>query len=254
MIDLHTHTTWSDGRFSPEQIIKAAIVADLTHIAITDHYFTTKLISSCSYVDTDQVKAYVAHIRELAARYADRIRVLAGLEIDFSSRTRIEPLLEDVHKSTRDSTVRLINCPDFVLFEYVDNRQWYGHPLEKLLALRPQIDVPVGLAHNFLAHNFAPIMSAEELVATLERHRIFVELNTGRSGVASCPQTGSHVPFYRFPVAYNDALWAAFQRSRVLFSIGSDIHHSLAGVGDVQDAWDFVRERGLTDRLITNYI
>jgi len=35
--DLHIHTTASDGRLSPVSIIKAAIEAGLSHIAITDH-------------------------------------------------------------------------------------------------------------------------------------------------------------------------------------------------------------------------
>ncbi|CUH96169.1 hypothetical protein P22_2257 [Propionispora sp. 2/2-37] len=36
-IDLHIHTTASDGRYSPEEIIVQAQKAGLTHIAITDH-------------------------------------------------------------------------------------------------------------------------------------------------------------------------------------------------------------------------
>lgn len=35
--DLHIHTTASDGRFTPAQIIKQAIEARLSYIAITDH-------------------------------------------------------------------------------------------------------------------------------------------------------------------------------------------------------------------------
>jgi len=36
-IDLHIHTTYSDGSFSPEKIVDAAIDAGLDAIAITDH-------------------------------------------------------------------------------------------------------------------------------------------------------------------------------------------------------------------------
>ena len=243
MIDLHTHSTWSDGRFSPEQIVRAAIAAGLSHVAITDHYFTTKLASGRFYVGPDQASEYVAHIRELAIRYAAQISVLAGLEIDFSGRARIEPLLE--------GSDRLVDHLDLLLFEYVDDQTWYGYPLEKLLALRSEIDVPVGLAHNFLARNYAPIMPAKELVRTLEQYHIFVELNTGRSGVTTCPQTGERVPFYRYSDAYNAALWDALRHSRVLFSIGSDIHNSWADMARLRDAWNFLHERGLLDRLVT---
>ena len=36
-IDLHIHTTYSDGVFSPEKVVDAAIDAGLDAIAITDH-------------------------------------------------------------------------------------------------------------------------------------------------------------------------------------------------------------------------
>ena len=35
--DLHVHTTFSDGRLTPEEIVAAAKEADLSYIAITDH-------------------------------------------------------------------------------------------------------------------------------------------------------------------------------------------------------------------------
>ena len=35
--DLHVHTTFSDGRLSPEEIVAAAKKAGLTYIAISDH-------------------------------------------------------------------------------------------------------------------------------------------------------------------------------------------------------------------------
>ena len=37
MIDLHVHTTASDGQFTPSQIIQMAVDKDLSRIAITDH-------------------------------------------------------------------------------------------------------------------------------------------------------------------------------------------------------------------------
>ncbi|MCR4742434.1 MAG: PHP domain-containing protein [Treponema sp.] len=37
MIDLHVHTTASDGQFTPSQIIQMAVEKGLTRIAITDH-------------------------------------------------------------------------------------------------------------------------------------------------------------------------------------------------------------------------
>ncbi|MCD7774480.1 MAG: PHP domain-containing protein [Clostridiales bacterium] len=36
-IDLHTHSTCSDGTFTPEEIIKKAYELGLAAVAITDH-------------------------------------------------------------------------------------------------------------------------------------------------------------------------------------------------------------------------
>ena len=36
-IDLHCHTTASDGAFSPTQIVERAIKREITHLAISDH-------------------------------------------------------------------------------------------------------------------------------------------------------------------------------------------------------------------------
>ena len=35
--DLHIHTRFSDGSFTPEEVIKGAIAAQLSCVAITDH-------------------------------------------------------------------------------------------------------------------------------------------------------------------------------------------------------------------------
>ena len=49
MIDLHIHTTASDGEFSPTEIVNKAINMGLTHIAITDHDTVNGLDEAMSY-------------------------------------------------------------------------------------------------------------------------------------------------------------------------------------------------------------
>ena len=63
-IDLHIHTTASDGRFSPEEIVKKAARLGLTIIAISDH-------------DTvDGIALALA-----AARAFPQLRIIPGVEI-----------------------------------------------------------------------------------------------------------------------------------------------------------------------------
>jgi predicted metal-dependent phosphoesterase TrpH len=63
VIDLHLHTTASDGRSTPEELVARTAAAGLTTIAVTDH-------------DT---LAAVPAVRETAGKAG--IRVIAGLEI-----------------------------------------------------------------------------------------------------------------------------------------------------------------------------
>lgn len=63
MIDLHLHTTASDGRLTPAQLVARAKAAGLTTISVTDH---------------DTVAA-IAEVTELAA--AIGVRVIPGIEV-----------------------------------------------------------------------------------------------------------------------------------------------------------------------------
>src|SRR5210317_1547989 len=37
MIDLHTHSTFSDGSYTPEEVVQMGVEAGLTGMALTDH-------------------------------------------------------------------------------------------------------------------------------------------------------------------------------------------------------------------------
>ena len=232
LINLHNHSTWSDGQYTPEQLVKAGIVNRLTHIGISDHFYTAKLTVPLFYVDVDEIEAYVADLRRVADLFADHIQVLAGLEIDWSPRAipRLEALWPEVDQL------------DYVLFEYVQNAEWYGESLEALLEVLPHIHIPVGLAHNDLCHNFGSLYTPEQLVELLEKHHIFVEVSTGQATTTYNRTDPQHIQLW-------DAL--AAPQSTVRFSVGSDTHNRIDDIGNVAGAHRFLQERGLLDRLIT---
>lgn len=228
-INLHNHTTWSDGAFPPDLLVRAAIVHGLTHLGISDHYYTTKLGLPQFYVGANDVAAYLADLRALAAAHADRIAVLAGLEVDWSPRSRAQlPALWP-----------LLDAFDYVLFEYVGDPAWGGDSLHALGEALPRTHVPVGLAHNDLCANFAAL-GPPALVALLERHGIFVELSTS-------PATA----YYERDDERTRRLWDLLARSTVSFSVGSDTHAQIDDVGHVDGAHRFLAERDLLGRLIT---
>lgn len=251
MINLHNHTIYSDGAFAPETIVLAAIEAGLTHVGISDHFKTAKLGPRAQYIALEELSDYIRHIRALAARYAPQISVLAGLEIDFSERTPLDQLW------LRGFSRTPLNDLDYVLFEYVGDPEWKGLPLTALFSYRRWIRVPVGLAHSFWARSFASLMPADELARALEKHEIFLELCTSEYHGLESPLTDERVPYYRYPDPYHEALLESFkcfdtkQGGQVLFSIGSDTHNAIAEVAAVNDAWAFLQENGLANRLVT---
>lgn len=230
LINLHNHSTWSDGHYSPEQLVRMGIVSGLTHLGISDHYYTAKLVAEGTYVDIDELEAYVADLGHIAEVYAGQIHVLAGIEVDWSPRAA----------GVLSALWPVIDQLDYVLFEYVESEPWAGYSLEDLLAVLPLIHIPVGLAHNNLSENFAPSRTPGELVSVLQEHQIFVELSTS-------PLT----QYYRDTDPYSLRLWGSLVESQVRFSIGSDTHGFIDHVANVRDAHRFLEERGALGRLIT---
>ena len=80
MRDLHTHTTYSDGAASPEEMVRAAIDMGLDEIGISDHSYTFFDESYC--IKKDMIESYKREINALKEKYKDDISVLCGVEQD----------------------------------------------------------------------------------------------------------------------------------------------------------------------------
>ena len=80
--NFHTHSTWCDGKASPEEMIRGAIDRGFDTLGFSSH----AMLPADPYdwtLTTATLPAYAAEIRALAAKYADRIRILLGVEADF---------------------------------------------------------------------------------------------------------------------------------------------------------------------------
>ena len=76
--DLHMHTTWSDGKYSTEEMIQAARQRGYKYVAITDH---SKSLGVAGGLSDQDLLRHTDECRALGSRYPD-IRVLAGTEVD----------------------------------------------------------------------------------------------------------------------------------------------------------------------------
>ena len=225
MMNLHNHTTFSDGAFTCEEIISAAIEADLDTVAITDHFMTRKTRS----LGLDNLHEYTNLLKSLKEEHSGKIGILCGLEVDTSpDRTDLDAL----------ATAELPGV-DFLLFEYVQDSVWGGLPLWEAVNYRKNFDCHVGLAHTDIGKVFAHIPT-DELIGMLEASEIFIELTTGSRN------TKFGKPYYHFAPDFFEAI-----RGRaVSLSVGTDTHSSLQEVGGVEDAFAFIEKQELSDNLI----
>ena len=88
--DLHTHTTFSDGVNTAEEMVQAAIAAGLTEFGISDHSFTSFDPGYC--MPPEKYPEYVQTIRLLQKKYFGQINLKCGLELDYYSEDAPEGL------------------------------------------------------------------------------------------------------------------------------------------------------------------
>lgn len=79
MLDLHSHTTASDGTLSPEQLVALASEAGITMLAITDHDTMAGYLSIEQ--DFNQVNVAKTNCQQLSANQTNNIRLIAGVEV-----------------------------------------------------------------------------------------------------------------------------------------------------------------------------
>ena len=80
-IDSHIHSTYSDGNTPPKGMVEAALEKGLHQINFTDHMpmpFSTRYA-----MDVDQLPNYRKEIQGLAKRFAPKIRITMGLEMEY---------------------------------------------------------------------------------------------------------------------------------------------------------------------------
>ncbi|MDO4748854.1 MAG: histidinol-phosphatase [Eubacteriales bacterium] len=82
-VDLHIHTIFSDGKNTPEEIVKSAIVQGISVIGFSDHSYTAFDESYC--IGKDKINEYINDINSLKEKYKECIELRLGIEQDFYS-------------------------------------------------------------------------------------------------------------------------------------------------------------------------
>jgi len=212
LVDLHIHTTFSDGYSTPTSVIEKAIAKNLKHICITDHYSTSKPALGTR----DELENYHQILTELKREFSSKIHVSVGIEVDLLSISSLDML-------------KTISW-DLVLFEYVFTASNWEETFKKVIKFKQccKSDYNVGLAHT----RFSRVTHSkfEHVMNSIRENEIIIELNTRYKN-------------------YLDT-WFNYLDDQNWYSIGSDAH-SLDRVGDVSGALAFLYNRNIpVNRII----
>jgi DNA polymerase (family 10) len=144
--DLHTHTTWSDGTASIQQMAEAAIARGRKILAITDHSGGLGVASGLSI---ERLRQQRQEIDEVQGRLGNQILLLQGSEIEIHADgtldypdevlAELDIVIASLHTSLRQErsvvTARLLRA---IRSPYVDV---IGHPSGRLMPNREGADL-----------------------------------------------------------------------------------------------------------------
>lgn len=219
--DLHAHTYYSFcGKDAPETIVEAAIAGGIKLFGITDHNYGVGYARHSVFVATAQeeltsyegtLRRYYDHINLIREKYADRIRVLRGIELC-------------TLKSAQHPNYALPDGTDVSFFDYclLEN---LDHPTSvtggDLFGYAKRCGCPtVGVAHTDLfAHAARLGVDALDYFKRMADENIFWEMNVSYDSIHKYRQHDYMLTFFDNPEQQE-----IVRKSGVRVSVGFDGH------------------------------
>ncbi len=82
---MHTHTTFGDGKSSPEEMVCSALDMGCATLGISEHAYSQFAGAEEWCMGLEGQKQYAAQVLRLREKYAGRIKLLLGVELDYYS-------------------------------------------------------------------------------------------------------------------------------------------------------------------------
>lgn len=120
--NLHTHTVFSDGKNTVEEMVKQAINLGFSSIGISDHSETDCDLSYC--MRSRDYEKYFAEINRVKNLYSDKIDVLTGMELDYCSeidRRNFDYIISSVHYLIEKGNVYAIDHARDIQLDCINN-------------------------------------------------------------------------------------------------------------------------------------
>ncbi len=125
--DFHTHTTFSDGANTPEEMVNAALALGMTALGFSDHSEMPPRCCGTSDMSKAAENAYRAEVSRLREKYADRLPIFLGIEQDSISPTApagYDYVIGSVHGIRVQGVYRGVDTSEARFLETV--REYFG--------------------------------------------------------------------------------------------------------------------------------
>ncbi|HEV7640917.1 MAG TPA: DNA polymerase/3'-5' exonuclease PolX [Gaiellaceae bacterium] len=154
--DLHTHTTWSDGKDSLEDMVAAAIARGYAYYAICDH--SQRLRGELLFQQAEQIDA----LNELVAPF----RILKGIEVNVRPDGTLDVSEEEL--ATRDWVVASVHS------------RFDHNPTERVIAAMesPYVDVIGHLTNRKIGKRAPAPVDVERVIEKALETGTFLEINS----------------------------------------------------------------------------
>lgn len=196
--NLHTHTTYADGKDTPEEIVLEAINRGFSSIGFSEHSFM-HFVDYSKQLTTEEIPIYIKEINSLKEKYKNKIDIFCGMEFDLFSKvptTNFDYIIGSVHclkfsDKILDFDLKLNQTADYINSNFHGDGTAFAKKYFETLATLSEygnFDI-IGhfdlVAKNNEKGNFFDIYSKEYLNAGFEAiHALkgnipFFEVNTG---------------------------------------------------------------------------
>jgi len=226
-MNLHIHSTFSDGKVSIRKMVKSALKLNLDYIAITDHFTDSWKDWVSKLKDIDKISEYLGEITECQnyiREFGKKLVVFKGLEVDLGSSARF--IKKNIHPSKFD----------VILFEYlqdVDTIAFVKNIIDFWKrTIRKMDEFPIlGLAHldpSYFIHGNLDI-----LISFLKNYSIYFEFNPS------------------YPTYYsrkNEIFFAKLRNNNIPVAIGCD-SHSISSLNNIEEPLEMIKYYNLESNL-----
>lgn len=121
--NLHTHTTYCDGKNTPEEMVKSAVSLGFSSLGFSGHAYTPHDYTYC--MNEEKTLKYIDEINDLKEKYKDKIEIYLGIECDLYSsidREKYDYIIGSVHYAkSADGCLYPVDNTEELTLSFINN-------------------------------------------------------------------------------------------------------------------------------------